>query len=55
MATQSPVITAAIAENGLVKDSLLQAMIERVPYVLGASEVLADLQQNAGLIYLPLS
>lgn len=51
MAAPSEIISGAIAENGLVKNSLLQAMIERIPYVLGVTEVLADLEQNSGLIY----
>lgn len=51
MAAPSEIIQGAIAENGLVKNSLLQAMIERIPYVLGVTEVLADLEQNSGLIY----
>ena len=51
MATQSPIILQAAATAGLVKTTLLTALIERTAYVLGSSEVLSDLTQPVGMIY----
>lgn len=52
MAAPSPVITEAAANSGLVKGTLLAALIERVPFVLKSSETLSGLlSQSAGLIY----
>lgn len=51
MAAPSPVITEAAVNAGLVKGTLLTALIERTAYVLKTSEVLSDLSQSVGLIY----
>lgn len=45
-----PYIGAATAESGLVADTLLNALIERTPYVLKATETLGDLSQTSGQI-----
>lgn len=51
MAAPSPVITEAAVTGGLVKSTLLTALVERTAYVLKDSEVLSDLSQSVGLIY----
>lgn len=50
MAAEHPLIIAAAATNGLVQSSLLTAFIERMPYVLKRTEVLADLTQPSGMV-----
>lgn len=52
MPAPSPIITEAATNGGLVKGTLLAALVERVPFVLKSSETLAGtLSQSAGLIY----
>lgn len=43
-----PIRTAAAAENGLLKDTLLEATIKRTIYVLDVGEAWGDLDQTVG-------